>query len=57
MEMIVEEKRRNSQAKIAKPKVAMAHTYRFNEVGEASKAGKRFIDRSVLGKNQHGSLE
>ena len=28
----------------------MAHTYKSNEVGEATKAGKRFIDRSAIGK-------
>ncbi len=28
----------------------MAHAFRFVEVGEATKAGKRFIDRTAIGK-------
>ena len=51
MEMILEEKKRySSSVKINKPKIVMAHNYKFNEVGEATKAGKRFIDRSAIGK-------
>jgi hypothetical protein len=51
MDLIAEEKRRySSSVKIAKPKVTMAHAFRFIEVGEATKAGKRFIDRTAIGK-------
>lgn len=28
----------------------MAHLYRFAEIGDATKAGKRFIDRPLIGK-------
>jgi hypothetical protein len=28
----------------------MVHLYRFAEIGEATKAGKRFIDRGAIGK-------
>lgn len=28
----------------------MTHNFRFNEVGEATKAGKRFIDSTAIGK-------
>ena len=26
------------------------HLYKFSEIGEATKAGKRFIDRNAIGK-------
>lgn len=29
----------------------MAHLFKFNEVGQATKNGKRFIDRTLIGKN------
>ena len=29
----------------------MAHLFKFSEVGQATKNGKRFIDRSMIGKN------
>lgn len=45
-----EAKRYNSVKKMNKPKIAMAHLYRFSEIGDATKAGKRFIDRNVIGK-------
>lgn len=57
MEMIVEEKRRNSQVKLSKPKITMAHSYPFSEIGEATKAGKRFIDRSAIGKKHAKIIE
>ena len=51
MEMIVQEKRRAaSSVKLNKAKLTMPHTYKFNEIGEATKAGKRFIDRTAVGK-------
>ena len=49
--MLIEEKRRNSSSvKISKSKITMAHLYKFNEVGEGTKNGKRFIDRAIVGK-------
>lgn len=52
IEAIKEETRRNNESKkIVKPKLGMAHLYRFAEIGEATKAGKRFIDRAAIGKN------
>ena len=51
MEMINEEKRRAaSSVTLKKAKLSMPHTFKFNEVGEATKAGKRFIDRTAIGK-------
>jgi hypothetical protein len=51
MDMLLQEKRRySSSVKINKPKITMAHLYKYNEVGEGTKSGKRFIDRPLLGK-------
>lgn len=49
--MIVQEKRRAaSSVMLKKAKLSMPHTFKFNEVGQATKAGKRFIDRTAIGK-------
>jgi hypothetical protein len=45
-----EARRYTSVKKISKPKLGMAHLFRFTEIGEATKIGKRFIDRSAIGK-------
>lgn len=51
IEALREQARRfNSVKKITKPKITMAHLFRFAEIGEATKDGKRFIDRNPIGK-------
>jgi hypothetical protein len=51
IEALREEARRfNSVKKMNKPKLGMAHLFRFAEIGDATKAGKRFIDRTAIGK-------
>ena len=49
--MIVEEKKRAaSSVRLNKSKLTMPHTFKYGEIGDATKAGKRFIDRNAIGK-------
>ena len=51
MDMILLEKQRAvSERKLIKPKLTFPHVFKFTEVGEATKTGKRFIDRGMIGR-------
>ena len=40
----------SSSIRLNKAKLSMPHTFKANQIGEATKAGKRFIDRNAVGK-------